>query len=59
MFEKVNPSHPDKIADRIAGAMLDLAYSKQEIQELLLKYLLGMESVISLQRVLMSSLLLM
>ena len=28
MFEKVNPSHPDKIADRIAGAIVDLAYNK-------------------------------
>ena len=26
MFEKVNPSHPDKIADRIAGAIVDIAY---------------------------------
>lgn len=26
MYEKVNPSHPDKIADRIAGAVVDLAY---------------------------------
>lgn len=26
MFEKVNPSHPDKICDRIAGAIVDLAY---------------------------------
>lgn len=26
MFEKVNPSHPDKVADRIAGAIVDLAY---------------------------------
>lgn len=25
IFEKVNPGHPDKIADRIAGAILDLA----------------------------------
>ena len=24
MFEKVNPSHPDKVADRIAGAIDDL-----------------------------------
>lgn len=24
MFEKVNPSHPDKIADRIAGAIVDI-----------------------------------
>ena len=29
MFEKVNPMHPDKIADRIAGAIVDLAYTKQ------------------------------
>lgn len=28
MFEKVNPSHPDKVADRIAGAIVDLAYNK-------------------------------
>lgn len=27
MFEKVNPSHPDKIADRIAGALVDYAYA--------------------------------
>ena len=26
MFEKVNPFHPDKVADRIAGAVVDLAY---------------------------------
>ena len=30
MFEKVNPCHPDKIADRIAGAIVDLAYNKVE-----------------------------
>ena len=30
MFEKVNPSHPDKIADRIAGAIVDLAYTVQD-----------------------------
>ena len=28
MFEKVNPAHPDKVADRIAGAVVDLAYTK-------------------------------
>ena len=28
MFEKVNPMHPDKIADRIAGATVDLAYKE-------------------------------
>ena len=26
MFEKVNPSHPDKLCDRIAGAIVDMAY---------------------------------
>ena len=28
MFEKVNPSHPDKVADRISGAIVDLCYTK-------------------------------
>lgn len=27
MYEKVSPMHPDKIADRIAGAIVDLAYA--------------------------------
>ena len=26
MFEKVNPCHPDKVADRIAGALVDAAW---------------------------------
>ena len=30
MYEKVNPSHPDKIADRIAGAIVDIAYARSE-----------------------------
>lgn len=30
MFEKVNPMHPDKLADRIAGALVDKAYEKEE-----------------------------
>ena len=30
MFEKVNPAHPDKIADRIAGALVDIAYKKEK-----------------------------
>ena len=33
MFEKVNPAHPDKVADRIAGAMVDLAYRKKQSTE--------------------------
>ena len=28
MFEKVNPCHPDKVADRIAGAVVDLVYER-------------------------------
>lgn len=31
MFEKVNPCHPDKVADKIAGALVDLAYKKAKI----------------------------
>ena len=27
--EKVSPSHPDKIADRIAGALVDYCYTKE------------------------------
>ena len=28
MFEKVNPGHPDKMADRLAGAVVDLVYER-------------------------------
>ena len=28
--EKVSPMHPDKIADRIAGALVDYCYKEQE-----------------------------
>ena len=41
MFEKVNPSHPDKLADRIAGAIVDLAYSKEENPKIAVEVLLG------------------
>ena len=41
MYEKVNPAHPDKIADRIAGAMLDLAYSRQENPRVAVEVLIG------------------
>ena len=30
MIEKVNPGHPDKVADRIAGAIVDLAYRAEK-----------------------------
>ena len=41
MIEKVNPSHPDKVADRIAGALVDLAYSKVENPRIAVEVLLG------------------
>ena len=41
MFEKVNPSHPDKIADRIAGAIVDLAYGAQENPKVAVEVLIG------------------
>ena len=41
MFEKVNPAHVDKIADRIAGAMVDLAYEKQEDPKIAVEVLIG------------------
>ena len=41
MFEKVNPAHPDKIADRIAGALVDLAYQQQENPRIAVEVLIG------------------
>ena len=41
MYEKVNPSHPDKLADRIAGAIVDYAYSQQENPRIAVEVLLG------------------
>ena len=41
MFEKVNPSHPDKVADRIAGAMVDLAYSIELDPRVAVEVLIG------------------
>ena len=38
MIEKVNPAHPDKLADRIAGALVDLAYKKNANPKLLLRF---------------------
>ena len=40
-FEKVNPSHPDKVADRIAGAIVDLAYQKQDNPKIAVEVLIG------------------
>lgn len=41
MFEKVNPSHPDKVADRIAGAIVDLAYRKTKNPKIAVEVLVG------------------
>lgn len=41
MIEKVNPCHPDKVADRIAGAIVDLAYKKVENPKIAVEVLLG------------------
>lgn len=41
MFEKVNMCHPDKIADRIAGAIVDLAYKKEKNPKIAVEILIG------------------
>lgn len=41
MFEKVNPMHPDKIADRIAGAIVDLAYKAEKNPKIAVEVLIG------------------
>ena len=41
MIEKVNPSHPDKMADRIAGALVDLAYEKESDPKIAVEVLIG------------------
>lgn len=41
MIEKVNPQHPDKVADRIAGAIVDLAYKKEENPKVAVEVLIG------------------
>lgn len=41
MFEKVNPSHPDKVADRIAGAIVDMAYTKSTNPHIAAEVLVG------------------
>lgn len=41
MFEKVNPRHPDKLADQIAGAIVDLAYTKNQNPTVACEVLIG------------------
>lgn len=39
--EKVSPMHPDKIADRIAGALVDYCYSREENPKCAFEVLIG------------------
>ena len=41
MFEKVNPCHPDKVADRIAGAIVDLCYANNKTPKVACEVLIG------------------
>ena len=41
MIEKVNPCHPDKVADRIAGAIVDMAYRLEENPKMAVEVLIG------------------
>jgi S-adenosylmethionine synthetase len=41
MFEKVSKYHPDKVADRIGGALTDLAYTKQKDPKVAIEVLIG------------------
>ena len=41
MYEKVNPAHPDKLCDRIAGALVDCAYAREENPRIAVEVLLG------------------
>ena len=41
MYEKANPAHPDKVADRIAGALVDLAYKQQKDPRIAVEVLIG------------------
>ncbi|MCR5844327.1 MAG: S-adenosylmethionine synthetase [Oscillospiraceae bacterium] len=41
MYEKVNPAHPDKIMDRIAGALVDYAYSLEKNPRIAVESMIG------------------
>lgn len=41
MIEKVNPKHPDKTADRIAGAIVDIAYKNCDNPKVAVEVLIG------------------
>ena len=40
-YERVSPQHPDKMCDRLAGAILDLAYSKEKNPRIAVEVLAG------------------
>jgi S-adenosylmethionine synthetase len=41
MFEKVSMMHPDKVADRIAGALVDYAYTQEKNPRIAVEVLIG------------------
>lgn len=41
MYEKVNPYHPDKVADRIAGAVVDVCYKLEKDPKVAVEVLIG------------------
>ena len=41
MIEKVNMAHPDKIADRIGGTILNIAYSLTENKKIDVEVIIG------------------
>lgn len=41
MIEKVNPQHTDKVADRIAGALVDYAYTLADSPKVAIEVLIG------------------
>ena len=41
MIEKVNPCHPDKVADRIAGAIVDATYKLNSNPRTAVEVLIG------------------
>ena len=45
MFEKVSPAHPDKLCDRLAGAIVDVAYSRVENPKIAVEVLAGHQKV--------------
>ena len=51
MIEKVNPMHPDKVADRIAGAIVDIAYASEENPKIAAEVLVSSILLLSMQTI--------